>query len=44
MSSTIRETERRLRKAIQVHLKGLLKDGLPIPEASSVVDYVDVLG
>ncbi len=40
---TIPETERQLRKAIEVHVQGLREDGLPIPKPSSVVDYVEVL-
>jgi predicted RNase H-like HicB family nuclease len=40
--ATIKETERRLRQAIEVHIKGMQEDGLDVPEPSSVVDYVDV--
>lgn len=40
--ATVEETERRLREAIEVHVQGLREDGLPVPEPSSVVDYVDV--
>jgi predicted RNase H-like HicB family nuclease len=40
--STVEETERRLRDAIEIHLQGLREDGLPVPEPSSVVDYVEV--
>ena len=39
---TIEATERRLREAIEVHIQGLKDDGLPVPEPSSVVDYLDV--
>ena len=39
---TIAETERRLRKAIEVHVRGLREDGLPVPKPSCVVDYVEV--
>jgi len=35
-------TERRLRKAIEVHLQGLREDGLPVPAPTSLVDYVEV--
>ena len=41
--ATVEETERRLRKAIEVHVRGLREDGLPVPEPSSVVDYVEVV-
>ncbi|HHK41425.1 MAG TPA: type II toxin-antitoxin system HicB family antitoxin [Planctomycetaceae bacterium] len=40
--ATVEEAERRLREAIEVHLEGLREDGLPVPEPSSVVDYVEV--
>ena len=40
--ATVEETERLLREAIALHLEGMKEDGLPIPEASSVVDYVDL--
>jgi predicted RNase H-like HicB family nuclease len=31
-----------IRKAIEVHLEGMAEDGLPIPEPSSRVEYVEV--
>ncbi len=40
--ATVEETERRVREAIKVHIEGLREDGLPVPEPSSVVDYVEV--
>ncbi|MBL8799200.1 MAG: type II toxin-antitoxin system HicB family antitoxin [Planctomycetia bacterium] len=40
--ATLEETERLLREAIEVHVAGLREDGLPVPEPSSVVDYVEV--
>jgi predicted RNase H-like HicB family nuclease len=39
---TIEETERLIREAIEFHLRGMRDDGLPIPEPSSQVEYVDV--
>ena len=39
---TIEETEQRMREAIALHLRGLEEDGLPIPVASSVAEYVEV--
>jgi predicted RNase H-like HicB family nuclease len=39
---TVEETERLLREAITLHVAGLREDGLPVPEPSSVVDYLDV--
>ena len=40
--STPGETEKQLREAIEFHLAGLRADNLPIPPASSRVDYVEV--
>jgi predicted RNase H-like HicB family nuclease len=40
--STVEETERRIRGAIEVHVRGLREDGHPVPEPSSVVDYVEI--
>ena len=40
--ATLEDTERRLREAIEVHVQGLRDDGLPVPEPTSVVDYVEV--
>jgi predicted RNase H-like HicB family nuclease len=40
--ATVEETERRLREAIELHVRGLREDGLPVPEPSSVVDYLEV--
>jgi predicted RNase H-like HicB family nuclease len=39
---TIEEVEREIQEAIQFHLEGLREDGLPIPEPSSRVEYVEV--
>lgn len=40
--STVAETEVAIREAIEFHLEGLRADNLPIPPASSRVDYVEV--
>jgi predicted RNase H-like HicB family nuclease len=39
---SVEATERLLREAIEIHVAGLREDGLPIPEPSSVVDYLEV--
>ncbi len=39
---TIEETERSIQEAIEFHLEGMRADGLPIPEPSSRVEYVEV--
>ena len=40
--ATVAETESQIREAIEFHLEGLRADNLPIPPASSRVDYVEV--
>jgi predicted RNase H-like HicB family nuclease len=39
---TKEETEQQIREAIEIHLRGMREDGLPIPEPSSQVEYVDI--
>jgi predicted RNase H-like HicB family nuclease len=39
---TIEEAEQQIREAIEFHIRGLREDGLPIPEPSSKVNYVEV--
>ena len=40
--SSIEELEEQIREAIAFHLDGLREDGMPIPAASSHVEYVDI--
>ncbi len=40
--ATVEATEHLLREAIELHLDGMKQDGLPIPEPSSIVDYVEL--
>ena len=40
--ATAEETEKTIREAIEFHLSGLHEDGLPAPEPSSRVEYVEV--
>ena len=40
--NTVEEVEIQIREAIEFHLDGLREDGVPIPEPSSRVEYVDV--
>lgn len=42
VGDTIEEVEREIQEAIEFHLEGMREDGLPIPEPSSTVNYVDV--
>ena len=39
---SVEETEQQIREAIEFHLVGRRADNLPIPAASSRVDYVEV--
>ena len=39
---TKKAVERLIREAIELHLEGMAEDGLPIPEPSSQVEYVEV--
>jgi predicted RNase H-like HicB family nuclease len=38
---TLEEIRERMSKAIDMHLRGLREDGLPIPEPSSIAEYVE---
>ncbi len=38
---TVRDAEREIREAIRFHIEGLKEDGLPVPEATSIADYVE---
>lgn len=39
---TVPEVESAIRDAIEMHLEGMIEDGLAIPEPTSHVDYVEV--
>jgi predicted RNase H-like HicB family nuclease len=39
---TRKETEKNIKEAINFHLDGLKKDGVPLPEPSSFTEYVEV--
>ena len=40
--ATIKEVEQLIREAIELHLAGLQEDGLPVPQPSSRVEYIEV--
>ncbi|HZE63129.1 MAG TPA: type II toxin-antitoxin system HicB family antitoxin [Pyrinomonadaceae bacterium] len=40
--TTKEETEAQIREAIEIHLRGMREDGLPIPEPSSQVEYIEI--
>jgi predicted RNase H-like HicB family nuclease len=38
---SIEEVKQRMREAVELHLRGMREDGLPIPEPTSLVEYVE---
>ncbi len=38
---TVEQTEQNLREALVFHLEGLREDGLPIPQPTSICDYIE---
>ena len=40
--ATREETERNMYEAIELHVRGLLDDKLPVPESNSFAEYVAV--
>ena len=38
---TLAETEREIREAIRFHIEGLETDGLPVPQPTTVAEYVE---
>lgn len=40
VGATKKETEKKMYEAISFHLEGLHDDGLPVPKAQSVAEYV----
>ena len=39
--ATVEAVEREMRAAIRFHIDGLRSDGLPVPEPTSVIEYVE---
>jgi predicted RNase H-like HicB family nuclease len=40
--STVEEVKKNMQEAIEMHVKGLKEDKLPIPESHSLAEYVAV--
>jgi predicted RNase H-like HicB family nuclease len=40
--TTVAEAQQSIREAIELHLSGMREDGIPFPQPSSQVDYIDV--
>lgn len=39
--ATVKQVEREIKEAIRFHLDGLREDGLPIPEATALCEYIE---
>jgi predicted RNase H-like HicB family nuclease len=39
--ATVEETEKEISEAIRFHIEGLKEDGLPVPEPTSLAEYVE---
>ena len=39
--ATVAEVENEIRSAIRFHIDGLKEDGLPVPQATTIADYVE---
>jgi predicted RNase H-like HicB family nuclease len=42
MGETVQETEKLIKEAIEFHLEGMKEDGVAIPVATSVAEYVEI--
>lgn len=40
-AATVKDAEREIREAIRFHIYGLKQDGLPVPQPTSIADYVE---
>ena len=40
--TTREEAERNMHEAIEMHVRGLLEDNLPIPESTSFAEYIAI--
>ncbi len=40
--ATREEAEQNMHRAIEIHIKGLREDGLPVPESTSFAEYVAI--
>ncbi len=40
--ATREETEKNMHEAIEMHVKGLIEDNLPVPESTSFAEYVAI--
>lgn len=40
--ATVEEIEHEIREAIGFHIQGLIKDGLTVPQPTSIVEYLEI--
>ena len=40
---TVEDAKKLIREAIQVHIQGMIEDGLPVPEPTSLGEYVQAV-
>ncbi len=40
--ATLEEVEKSMHEALEIHVQGLLEDGLPIPEQRTFAEYIAV--
>ncbi|WP_297324250.1 type II toxin-antitoxin system HicB family antitoxin [Nitrosomonas sp.] len=40
--ATIEEAEQEIRDAIELHIEGMIEDGLPVPQPTSIVPYAEI--
>lgn len=41
-AKTIEELKQLMREAVELHIEGMIEDGLPIPEPNSHVEYIEI--
>lgn len=41
-AKTIEELKQLMREAVELHIQGMIEDGLPIPEPNSHVEYIEI--
>ncbi len=40
--ATLEEVEREIREAVAFHVEGMREDGLPVPQPTSTVEYIEL--
>ena len=42
VGETLEEVEKLIEEAIPFHIEGLIEEGLPVPESTSVCEYIEI--